>query len=123
MVPSEIQRINLLKEGFRVTFTRPWTGQPPPIQTTTRSVKPTSALLSEDGLSVHLKLPELLPEKIYEFRIDGLRTRTGNAITHPLAFYTLNRLLKWSRRTADQAVHILTQLKRHRPGGALKCHR
>ena len=129
MVPAEILRVNLLKDGFRVTFTRPldratatntdhystrhfelaWQAAYGTAPSHSTTVKPTSALLSEDDLSVHLKLPELLPEKLYEFRIDGLRTRTGNASTHPLAFYTLNRLLKWSRRTADQAVHISNQ--------------
>lgn len=58
------------------------------------NVKPTAATLSEDGLSVDLKPPVLLPEKIYEFRVDGLRTASGHAVVHPLAFYTLNRLKK-----------------------------
>ena len=50
--------------------------------------------LSEDGLSVDLTLPDLLPEKIYEFRVDSLQASTGAALEHPLAFYTLNRLVK-----------------------------
>jgi hypothetical protein len=114
VAPADILRINLLKDGFRLTFTRPldratgsnadnysirhfelaWQaayGTPPSNSTT---VKPTSVTLADDGLSVHLKLPQLLPEKIYELRVDGLRTTTGNAIAHPLAFYTLNRLVK-----------------------------
>ena len=114
VAPADILRINLLKDGFRLTFTRPldratatnadnysirhfelaWQAAYGTSPSNSATVKPTSVLLSEDGTSVHLKLPELLPEKIYEFRVDGLRTATGNAIAHPLAFYTANRLVK-----------------------------
>ena len=114
MGPGEILRINLLKDGFRLTFTRPldrelasnadnysirhfelaWQAAYGTSPSNSATVKPTSVQLSEDGTSVHLKLPELLPEKIYEFRVDGLRTARGNAIAHPLAFYTANRLVK-----------------------------
>ena len=55
------------------------------------NVKPSAINVSDDDKSVELKLPELLTEKIYEFRIDSLRTSSGSAIGHPLAFYTLNR--------------------------------
>lgn len=114
VVPPEILRINLLKDGFRVTFTKPmdqatasnsdsysirhfelaWQAAYGTAPSNNTNVKPMAATLSEDGLSVDLKLPELLPEKIYEFRVDGLRTKSGAAIEHPLAFYTLNRLAK-----------------------------
>jgi hypothetical protein len=114
IVPSEIKSINLLKDGFRVTFTKPmdkvtasnpdsysirhfelaWHAAYGTSPSNNTNVKPTVATLSDDGLSVDLKLPELLREKIYEFRVDGLRTKASAAIEHPLAFYTLNRLVK-----------------------------
>jgi len=114
VTPSEIQRINLRKTGFRITFTQPmdpatagnpdsysirhfelaWQAAYGTSPSKSSTVKPTAATLSEDGLSVELELPELLPEKIYEFRVDGLRTRSQSTIGHPLAFYTLNRLVR-----------------------------
>ena len=114
VVPAEIQSINLLKDGFRISFTKPmdpstandpdnysirhfelaWQAAYGTAPSKNTNVKPASAQLSEDGLSVVLKLAELQAEKIYEFRIDGLRTRSQAPIEHPLAFYTLNRLVK-----------------------------
>jgi hypothetical protein len=114
VVPSEIQQINLLENGFRITFTKPmeaktagntdsysirhfelaWQATYGTSPSKSTNVKPTAATLSKDGLSVDLEFPELLPHKIYEFRVDGLRTTSGTAIEHPLAFYTLNRLVK-----------------------------
>lgn len=35
-----------------------------------------------------------LPERIYQFQIDGLRISLGVRSKHPMAFYTLNRLEK-----------------------------
>lgn len=112
VVPPEIHSVKLLSDGFRISFTKPldeqtatntdsyslrhfelaWQaayGTSPGNSTT---VRPDSAVLSDDRLSVDLKLPELLTKKIYEFRIDGIRTAAGESIAHPLAFYTLNRL-------------------------------
>ena len=114
VVPSEILKINLQKDGFRLTFTKPmdpttatnpdsysirqfelaWHAAYGTSPSNSNNVKPTSATLSKDGLSVDLKLPGLAAEKIYEFRVDSLRTNSGAAIEHPLAFYTLNRLVK-----------------------------
>ena len=112
--PSEILKINLQKDGFRMTFTKPldpktagdpdnysikhfelaWQAAYGTSPSDTTNVKPTSVEISKDGLSVDLKLPELLKEKIYEFHIDGIRTESGGRIEHPMAFYTLNRLAK-----------------------------
>lgn len=111
-IPSEILNINLTKDGFRMTFTKPldrktagnpdnysirhfelvWQAAYGTSPSKTTNVKPTSVEVSKDGKSVTLKLPELLTEKIYEFHIDNIRTETGGAIEHPMAFYTLNRL-------------------------------
>ncbi len=116
-VPPEILRINLLQDGFRMTFTKPmdpstagnadsysirhfelaWQAAYGTSPSKSTNVKPTTATLSANGLSVELKLPDLLPEKIYEFRVDGLRTKSGDAIDHPLAFYTLNRLVSHTK--------------------------
>lgn len=115
--PAEIHSINLLADGFRITFTKPvdastagnpdsyslrhfglaWQAAYGTSPDNSTNVKPDSVTLADDGMSVNLKLAELLPEKIYEFRIDGIRTATGAKIEHPLAFYTLNRLRKQQR--------------------------
>ena len=112
--PSEILKINLTEDGFRMTFTKPldrktasnpdnysirhfelvWQAAYGTSPSKTTNVKPTSVEVSKDGKSVALKLPELLTEKIYEFHIDNIRTETGGAIEHPMAFYTINRLKK-----------------------------
>ena len=114
VTPSEILKINLTDEGFRMTFTKPidrksasnpdnysirhfelvWQAAYGTSPSKTTNVKPTSVEVSRDGKSVHLKLPELLAEKVYEFHIDNIRTETGGAIEHPMAFYTLNRRKK-----------------------------
>lgn len=114
VVPSEIRTINLLKDGFRLTFTQPlseesaqnldnysirhfelaWQAAYGTSPSGTTNVKPTEVQLSDDGLTVDVKLPELLKEKVYEFHVDGLRTKSGQRLEHPMAFYTLNRLVK-----------------------------
>jgi hypothetical protein len=113
VVPAEIQKINLLADGFRLTFTQPITEQTAgnldnysirhfelawqaaygtsPSKST--NVKPVAVKISEDRRIVELKLDEMLPEKIYEFHVDALRTESGASLEHPMAFYTLNRLV------------------------------
>jgi hypothetical protein len=114
VVPAEIKDIRLLKDGFRLSFTRPisqdsatnldnysirhfelaWQAAYGTSPSEAANVKPDSVQISDDGLVVELKLPELLREKVYEFHIDGLRTTTDQRLEHPMAFYTLNRLVK-----------------------------
>lgn len=113
IVPAEILKVNLLPDGFRFTFTKPvdrklaenvdnysirhfelaWQAAYGTSPSEVTNVKPAQAIVSADGKSVDLKLTDLQTEKIYEFRIDNLRMADGAAIEHPLAFYTLNRLV------------------------------
>lgn len=114
VVPAEIHSIQLLPQGFRLKFTRPmdadiaqnvdhysirhfelaWQPAYGTSPSKVANVKPLSAKVSVDRLSVELELPELLPEKVYEFHVDGLRTADDQPLEHPMAFYTLNRLRK-----------------------------
>ena len=114
VVPAEIERIELLADGFRLTFTQPldaaaaknldhysirhfelaWQAAYGTSPSNTTNVKPSQARLAADGRSVELTLPELRPETIYEFHLDGLRTVQQAPLAHPMAFYTLNRLAK-----------------------------
>ena len=112
VVPAEIHKIQLLRKGFRLTFTQPmdpatlkqldhysirhfelaWQPAYGTSPSKVANVKPVAAKVSADGRSVELELPELLPEKVYEFHVDGLRTEANQPLEHPMAFYTLNRL-------------------------------
>jgi len=112
VVPAEIHKIQLLRKGFRLTFTQPmdpatlkqldhysirhfelaWQPAYGTSPSKVANVKPVAAKVSADGRSVELELPELLAEKVYEFHVDGLRTEANQPLEHPMAFYTLNRL-------------------------------
>ena len=113
-VPPEILKINLRSDGFRLTFTKPldeesaknldhysirhfelaWQAAYGTSPSQSTNVKPTAIKLSDDRKTVDLVLPEVLPKKIYEFHLDSLRTAKGEKLAHPMAFYTLNRLIK-----------------------------
>ena len=111
-VPHEILDLKLTTTGFRLTFTKPvdkqaaaevgnyslrhfelpWHAGYGTGQTNAKPVIPKAAKVSADGRVVTLVLPELLPEKIYEFHLDALIAADGSALEHPMAYYTLNRL-------------------------------
>ena len=73
-------------------FELPWHAGYGTGQTNAKPVIPKAAKVSADGRVVTLVLPELLPEKIYEFHLDALIAADGSALEHPMAYYTLNRL-------------------------------
>ena len=114
VVPSEILKVSLRPDGFRLTFTRPmdatlaqnvdsysirhfelaWQAAYGTSPSNSTNVKPSKATVSADGKTVDLQIQDLAPEKIYEFRVDALRTANDKPLGNPLAFYTLNRLRK-----------------------------
>lgn len=53
-----------------------------------------SATVSEDGLSVRLRVDGLRPIFVHELRAEGLRSAKGAALHFPDAYYTLNRIPK-----------------------------
>ncbi|MEX2382590.1 MAG: hypothetical protein WD490_09420 [Opitutales bacterium] len=112
-LPMEIHTMSLTEDGFELTFTKPVDpelasdpdrysmahfhyhyhrryGSP---QVDRTSVEVESASVSADGKTVTLVLPELVPEKIYELRLDGIASSGGTPVLNPEAYYTLNRLL------------------------------
>jgi hypothetical protein len=112
VVPFEIQEINILKDGFRITFTRPadrdsaartdsyavetythvYTGgygSPEVDQTRPRVLE---AVPSEDGLSVKVRLERITEDHIHEFTLAGLRSREGGRLVHAKAYYTVNEI-------------------------------
>jgi hypothetical protein len=56
------------------------------------------ATISSDLQTVHLSVSSLVPEKIYELHFDNLRAKDGMAPLHPVAYYTLNRLVAGSKK-------------------------
>ena len=52
----------------------------------------TSATVSEDGLRVRLAINNLRELFVHELTALGIRSRDGEPLLHPHAYYTLNRI-------------------------------
>jgi hypothetical protein len=112
LVPFEVHEMRILPKGFRVTFTQPvdpatagdvksyllrcWTyryhsgyGDAPREE---RDLKIVRARVAADGRSVDLEAEGLAPYFVHELRLNGVRNREGEALLHPEAYYTLNRI-------------------------------
>lgn len=59
-----------------------------------QTLKITSAVVSDDKLSVQLKVEGLRPLYVHELHADGVTTPTGSKLEHAAAYYTLNRIPK-----------------------------
>jgi hypothetical protein len=53
-----------------------------------------SAEVSDDGLSVRLRVDKLEEGKIHELHLSGIRSREGAPLLHNVAYYTLNAVPK-----------------------------
>ena len=53
-----------------------------------------SATVSDDGLSVRLKVDGLRPIYVHELHADGIQSARGAKLHYPQAYYTLNRIPK-----------------------------
>ncbi len=112
ITPFEIKEINIRKDGFLVTFTKPvdpqvaaktesytvttYThiyhaayGSPEVDQTTAQVVK---AVPSGDGLSVRLHLAKIEEGHIHDFDLAPMRSREGSSLLHAKAYYTVNEI-------------------------------
>ena len=47
-----------------------------------------------DGLSVILTIDQLAEGHIHEVHFPGLKSRRGNPLLHPVAYYTMNQIPK-----------------------------
>ncbi len=113
-LPFEIKEINIKKDGFLVTFTKPvdkvaaarpdsynittYThiyhgayGSPEVDQTTARV---TGAVPSEDGLSVMVRLEKITEDHIHDFDFSKLTSQDGGHLLHDKAYYTVNEIPK-----------------------------
>jgi hypothetical protein len=113
-VPLEIHHMTLTKSGFDFTFTKPV--DPAAFQEKnaltlksftyiyhstygcpeqdTRPEVVQIGKLSADGKTLSVAVPDVKPGRIYEFRFNECKTRDGQAILHPDAYYTVNQLVK-----------------------------
>ncbi len=110
--PLEIRSVELTKSGFELCFTAPVAAPAasdpasyslqhygyryhrvygsPQVDPTPVSIQ--SVRLSEDGRRARLEVGTLVPGRIYEFNLRGLKAEDGRSLLHPQAYYTLNRL-------------------------------
>jgi hypothetical protein len=110
--PFEVHHISLKKDGFAFTFTRPVDAaalgkKPVSVSSYTyvynsnyggpevdqRAEPSGDAKLSADGKTLFVPVANLRKGRVYDFRID-VKTRDGEPILHPEAYYTLNHLVK-----------------------------
>ena len=112
VVPFEVQEINIKKDGFLVTFTKPiderlaaraesyaittYThvfsagyGSPEVDHTTARVTK---AVPAPDGRSVRIHLEKIVEGHIHDFDLAALRSREGDPLLHTGAYYTVNEI-------------------------------
>lgn len=111
-VPFEVHHIALKKGGFAFTFTRPVDPMSPgkkPVSVSSytyvynsnyggpevdqRAEPGGGAKLSDDGKTLFVPVDNLRKGRVYDFRID-VKSRDGEPILHPEAYYTLNHLAK-----------------------------
>lgn len=113
-VPFEVEVMRARPNGFELTFTEPvdaktagdiksyrmqcWTYKLhsnygcDPIDTHPLEIK--QATVAADGKSVRLIVDGLKEAYVQELRLDGVRSRDGQPVLHPDAYYTLNSIPK-----------------------------
>ncbi|MCS6864162.1 MAG: hypothetical protein RMJ56_11045 [Gemmataceae bacterium] len=112
-VPMEIHHIALKKEGFELTFTQPVDPRSvgdkavtvssytyvyesryggPEVDVRAEPIGPVQ--LSDDGLKLMVPVAQLRKGRVYDFRLEGVQSRTGEPVLHPEAYYTLNEVVK-----------------------------
>jgi hypothetical protein len=112
-VPLEIHHVSLKKDGFELSFTRPVDleslGQKPVSvssytylyesryggpEVDVRAETVGAAKLSADGKSLFVPVQSLRKGRVYDIRTEGLKSKDGENILHPEAYYTLNEVVK-----------------------------
>ncbi len=112
VTPFEIHTMKLTKDGFDLTFTKPLDGDSAKkleaysLQSFTynywstygspevdrKAEKLQGVTVSADRLKASLAVTGLKPGRVYELRLDGVKSADGDAVLHPEAYYTLNEL-------------------------------
>ena len=111
-IPFEMHRVELQKDGFKITFTQPvdpataakadsyvvehweyqYHGQYGSPKVNLERVTP-EVKVADDGMSVELKVP-LKIKTVYRFTLNGVNAKSGGSIVNNTAWYTLNRVHK-----------------------------
>ncbi|MDG1510396.1 MAG: hypothetical protein P8R31_01790 [Mariniblastus sp.] len=112
VTPFEIKTITATVDGFKITFTKPVDpkiaglatnyqlatfthiyrqgyGSPEVDQTTPVT---TQAVVSEDRMTVDLKVDNRVQGHVHDFRLPAIRSSTGEKLVHADAYYTLNEI-------------------------------
>ncbi|MDP0489710.1 MAG: hypothetical protein Q7Q71_01515 [Verrucomicrobiota bacterium JB023] len=111
-MPFEVKEINVLSDGFRLTFTKPVDKKTatnpesyvlgsfthiyqsgygsPEVDRTVPVVE--SAEVSEDGLEVRLKVNGMVQGHVHEFEFGAVRSTDDDEPLHRHAYYTLNEI-------------------------------
>src|SRR4051812_29213498 len=109
-LPFEIHEMHALKNGFELTFTEPVDKASaedassykietytyiyqssygsPEVDKTIPTIE--RATLSGDGLKLRLTLNDMAEGHVHELHLAGLRSKNGQPLLHPAAYYTLN---------------------------------
>jgi hypothetical protein len=111
VAPFEILTMKLTKTGFDLTFTKPldpasaarltgyslqsfthyyWSTYGSP-EVDRKAEKIGKVEVSRDGRKVSLTVGGLKPGRVYELHLDGVKSKTGEPVLHPEAYYTLNQ--------------------------------
>ncbi|HET6572761.1 MAG TPA: hypothetical protein VFG68_04095 [Fimbriiglobus sp.] len=113
-VPFEIRAVELLNEGFRLTFTKPLDAATAKVldayavrsftyvyhstygspEVDQHAEKVTAVAVATDRRAVSIAVPGLRKGRVYEMRLSGVKSADGDAVLHPEAYYTLNELVK-----------------------------
>jgi hypothetical protein len=111
--PFEVHHVALKSNGFEFTFTKPidpeTVGKKPVSVSSftyvyesryggpeidTRAEPVGAPTLSKDGKTLFVPVENLRKGRVYEFRIDGPKSKDGDSLLHAEAYYTLNYLAK-----------------------------
>jgi hypothetical protein len=114
VMPFETKEINIKKDGFLITFTKPVDKKvaastdsynittythiyhggygSPEVDQTTAQV--TEATPSADGLSVMVRLAKITEDHIHEFDFSKIRSQDDRPLVHSKAYYTVNEIPK-----------------------------
>jgi hypothetical protein len=118
-LPIEIYRMNLSRDGFKITFTHAvnpteamekgnyqfthyrYDYQKKPYdepvdqsnQSDIQTVPVSEIKLSEDHKSIAITLPELKSGYVYELKLNGITSKNGSPLKNSLICYTINKLI------------------------------
>jgi hypothetical protein len=112
VIPFEAKEINIKKDGFLITFTKPvdkaLAAKPetygittynhiydgnygsPEVDQTTAEI--TEAIPAADGLSVMLRLKKITEDHIHDFDLSKIKSPDGQSLVHSKAYYTVNEI-------------------------------